>query len=193
MNPPIISRKEAKAKGFSRYFTGKPCPHGHVAERFVFNCVCVPCSKATIKRWAESHPANMKKATLDYYYRNQKARRQANREHDRQNIDRAQFRHAMKRAKNPALYRDTLYHWRNENRGALRAIDARHRAARTQACPTWLTKDQHREIVAFYDACPPGMSVDHIVPLQGRTVCGLHVPWNLQYLTIRENSAKGNR
>ena len=49
----IISRAEAKAKGLKRYFTGKPCKHGHVAERQVFNATCVKCERAYMKKYRE--------------------------------------------------------------------------------------------------------------------------------------------
>jgi len=35
-------------------------------------------------------------------------------------------------------------------------------------------------------------SVDHIIPLKGRSASGLHVPWNIQIIPIKENMQKGN-
>lgn len=59
--------------------------------------------------------------------------------------------------------------------------------------PAWVrfTRDllpKHRALLEKL----PGMTVDHIIPLQGETVCGLHVPSNLQALPLSENSSKWN-
>lgn len=85
---------------------------------------------------------------------------------------------------------DKLRQHRLDNPERYRALSAAHQARRRAATPSWVDLDA---IKAVYLACPPGLHVDHIVPLNGRTVCGLHVPWNLQYLTKSENSRKSNR
>lgn len=65
-----------------------------------------------------------------------------------------------------------------------------YRASKLQRTPSW---QQTEDIKAFYNACPDGMHVDHIVPLQGEKVSGLHVLENLQYLTAVDNISKNNK
>jgi len=67
---------------------------------------------------------------------------------------------------------------------------ARRRASKLNATPSWVDK---KELKRIYKECPKGFEVDHIIPLQNDIVCGLHVPWNLQYLTPEENYSKANK
>ena len=77
-----------------------------------------------------------------------------------------------------------------DNPGKACAKVAKRRSKKLQATPEW---SDLSAIQAFYEACPEGRHVDHIVPLQGRRVSGLHVLNNLQYLTATENCSKGNK
>jgi 5-methylcytosine-specific restriction endonuclease McrA len=79
-------------------------------------------------------------------------------------------------------------------KAAHNAISAKYRAAKLQATPKGLTKEQLFEIKSFYvKAETSNCHVDHVLPLQGESICGLHVPWNLQILTGSENDSKGNK
>lgn len=55
-----------------------------------------------------------------------------------------------------------------------------------------ITKKYRKEIANIYKNRPDGFHVDHIVPLRGKKVCGLHVPWNMQYLPASVNLRKSN-
>lgn len=79
--------------------------------------------------------------------------------------------------------------WRQANKHKTRLKSANERAVRLQRLPKWANRD---EIKQFYLLCPEGMHVDHIIPLRGKTVSGLHVVSNLQYLPADENLRKGN-
>lgn len=83
--------------------------------------------------------------------------------------------------------------WRIDNPGKARALSARKKYQRELATPKWLTKDQLKQIDNFYINCPPGFHVDHIIPLKGELVCGLHTPDNLQYLSASDNMKKHNK
>ena len=66
----------------------------------------------------------------------------------------------------------------------------KRRATKLNAIVGWTNLEKIKEI---YKNCPKGYHVDHIVPLQGENVSGLHVENNLQYLTAKQNIAKGNK
>lgn len=99
------------------------------------------------------------------------------------------------RLKNIEAQRARTGLWAKENPALAAAAAARRRAQRKRAIPSWadksLTTDMYK-LAAVYREFGFSVSVDHIVPLQSRFVCGLHTPANLQILPSLENSSKRN-
>lgn len=123
-----------------------------------------------------------------------------NREKERQKSGRYDAYYAEFRWNHKEEAREYNKAYKKLNRAKVLGLEAKRRAKKLKATPSWLTKDQIAEIEAIYShardcqvVTGEAYHVDHIVPLQGRNVCGLHVPWNLQVLPAEVNVRKNNR
>jgi hypothetical protein len=103
-------------------------------------------------------------------------------------------------ATNTAKCNKRLNDYRKNNPEKFLALANKRRAAKLNATPKWLTNSDFAEIEELYLCARmfrlytgEEYHVDHIVPLQGKTVCGLHVLWNLQVIPAKENLSKSNK
>lgn len=127
------------------------------------------------------------------------SRKYYNKNKDKVSEYNAEYYSSNKVAKAPEN-RQRARNWYHNNRSrAIERIRAREADSKL-ATPKWLTQEQKQLISTFYDHAKDCESVsgetyhvDHIVPLKGENVCGLHVPWNLQVLPADVNIAKSNR
>lgn len=108
-------------------------------------------------------------------------------------------RMAQNYAQNKDAYKARVAKWKTENREKWNARCMERHAAKLRACPSWLSTDEKWLIEQAYElaqkreqVCGGKWHVDHIVPLRGKTVSGLHVPWNLQVIPASVNCAKRN-
>jgi hypothetical protein len=184
------TRAEAKAQGAAYYFTGEPCKHGHVAPRKTKGA-CVECLKAEWQQAAE---------TRAEYFREYNRRdevKDSKHEWYRANRDQVIRSAATRPAAQLQAYRNA---WKAANKTQVLADNKVRRRKHRDATPPWLTRRQKSEIRQLYQIAITMTQttgeqyvVDHIVPLRGETVCGLHVPWNLRVITQEENLKKSNK
>jgi hypothetical protein len=163
--------------------------------------------KANGQRFREKHREEERARRRAYWAANKDKICERRREHDAANSVEARAKKAAYSAKYRARDRaDGRANWLQahpERRGIISkkykakntaryaALAAKRRAQKMQATPAWADL---AAIKAVYErAAEQGLTVDHIVPLQGKTVCGLHVETNLQLLSRPENSRKHNR
>ncbi|KKL50832.1 hypothetical protein LCGC14_2301550 [marine sediment metagenome] len=149
--------------------------------------------KAWQKQYDQVHTEQKKAQMIKYYLQNPGRRAAYQQKYYQSNIEFLKAwmkKYAQKHAKALKIYRRE---WRKRNAPLVVAYTRKHQAALLQRTPNWLTPEQEQQVIEFYINCPKGMEVDHIIPLQGKCISGLHHPDNLQYLTRHENRAKGNR
>ena len=180
------TRKEATATGAKFYFTGEPCVRGHIALRKTKGS-CVECLK---EDWAIDNERRKEKpktaaavaAGRRYYEKNREAV-----------IARAAARPAEEKRRARSDYKD-------RNVDVVRADTSVRKRRHREATPKWLTKEERLQMRELYvqarkltTVTGERYVVDHIVPLRGEFVCGLHVPWNLRVITQDENLKKSNK
>jgi hypothetical protein len=101
------------------------------------------------------------------------------------------------RAANPERVRKIKAKWRKANSQTISIHRAIRKKRHREATPPWVDMAAIRAIYEERNrvSAETGIEhhVDHIVPLKGRTVCGLHVPWNLRVIPAVDNRAKGSK
>lgn len=198
----LITRQEAKQRGLTSYFTGTTCKRGHISPRNVNSCNCHECWREDSLQQRTDDPTKFKDKKQQEYLRNKStilSQQSAYRKRNWTSI-------MDKRRNSPShqaymkSYLATYYRERWNNDPTFRAnalANCRRRQARLQqALPMWA---EVGEIKALYqrarqltDSTGIPHVVDHIIPLNGKSVCGLHCLTNLRIITSTENRAKWN-
>jgi hypothetical protein len=202
-----MNREEARAAGLKRYDPLKTCTHGHVADRYVGNNECVICSSKRSLKYAVDHkdeakiraakmrlekPHKIKAFSRAYYLSNSKKIKANVKQWANDNPDRVKENAQRTYKLNPERTKAQAKAWSKANPGKVRATLARNRKRRKLA-KIPLSEANEAWLVQIYAQCPPSCQVDHIYPINGKNTCGLHVPWNLQYLTPAANREKSNK
>ena len=154
----------------TKTYQGSPCKKAGHIESYLTSSGCVACAKARLNKWIAKNPEK---------------HRANSRKHYAENPDKKRAYQAKNKDKIKAQYKK----YKVENLQYVLRLD-RHKSALRRArvlrqTPPWADLDK---IKSIYLSCPEGYDVDHIHPISKG---GLHVHYNLQYLTEHDNRVKG--
>ena len=176
----IVKNKIAASIAGDKRYQGVPCKYGHAGIRFTVNADCVDCAMGRQKTIA-------RKLYLDEY-RKTSGKLKVYQETYQKNYEqraKVKTKRAAYRKANPAI-------------GAART--QKYLTSKSHRTPKWLTLDDFWMISEAYELAALrtklfGFSwhVDHVVPLRGALVSGLHGPHNLQVIPGLDNMRKSNQ
>lgn len=160
-----VDRKTAKLFGIKYYFGKKTCPKNHNSFRYTNNGGCFKCN---LERTVHAKHSE--------YVKNYK------------NKNREKIKFTTRQ-----------YQSKNKVKAKRAEAERRRRLLKIRGFDSFSNEENRNKIMDIYINCAVLNSnqnikyhVDHVVPLQGKNVCGLHVPWNLQIISAKENLQKSN-
>ena len=193
----IVSLCDAKQAGLARYFTGKQCVNGHIAERYVGGRKCVECAKEESKRHEKKLERKESKAA--YYLDNKDKINARNKAYYHSNASAASEKKKLYNEIPENKQRKSQYNkaYAQQHKAGVCARAKKYQASKIGRTPSWANEEL---IKPYYDVCAffnevngyVKYHVDHIIPLQGKIVSGLHVHNNLQVILAVDNVRKNN-
>lgn len=193
----IISREDARELGKTRFFTGEPCIHGHIAERLVCNQACAECSRQTslrsyykhrdknrqqLKDWKKANRDRVSEYNKQYYLENKERENQRSRQWKRNNRDK------INENRRRRLREDPVYRMEKTMRDFLTRCLRQPKSKRSQEVLGYTAKELKDHIESQFSK---GMSwenhgewhIDHIVPVSTHIKNGQEDPQVINALT----------
>jgi hypothetical protein len=178
------SRKDASVLGSRFYFTQRHCKNGHTSKRYTVSTMCQECSIINNKLWLKN--PDKKKKSAD------NKKKWVNNNKEKNLIYQKEWR-----KNNKAKVNEYYSKWYSKEHN--RESCYQKRLNRLYDIDKRTIKKYLPEIYSIYRECKrrrwlgEDIHVDHIVPLKGENVSGLHVPWNMRIISAEENRKKSNK
>lgn len=191
----VVTRQGARAAGETRYFTGKPCPLGHVVERMVSTAACSECARLKKCAWLRANAGKANAQSRAWRAKNREKVRAIKRAWNAANPEGQKARSRRWYEANREKANAQHYAWAERNPAKVTAAAARRRARVLRQTPPWADHNAIEAVYAraqLFRAAGFDVHVDHAVPLRGRLVSGLHVSYNLQVTHATINRSKSN-
>jgi hypothetical protein len=152
------------------------------------NGSCAGCAKESARAWRERNPEKATAATAKWQAEHAEHCKTRNAEWYAAHPGYGRQRAAEWRSKNQDKFRAAVATWRKTNPAKARAMVSARRKQLRLRVPPWANLLAIRKI--YDEAAANGLTVDHVVPLNGKLVSGLHVENNLQIMTRAANCKK---
>lgn len=153
--------------------------------------VTASCRECLLRYYQDNKESSLLR-NKRYYEKNREKKKQ----YAQINRDAISSRMKEYRERNSQHIASRLRKWRQDNPDKVNAHASQYRASKLQSTPSWADKDAIAgmyQLATIFNRTGLNLHVDHVVPLNSDTVCGLHCEANLQLLPASDNISKGNR